>query len=163
MLSVRSVPLFDPAAHPPSWNERMQPGEFAVLFSQSDGEVDANTCAILPSLPDAEAYARDLVSRHPRLRCRIYDHHGLVGAPVREDCGADFVARDEISSRFRRWTGGLLFAGGIGLICVDWAYGFALDWPSITGSRMIVPGGILLVTEAGLMLHARHKARSDAE
>ena len=67
MESVRSLPLYDPSEQPPSWNERMSQGDYAVHRS------DASVCTIHPSLEHAEAYARELVTlfdlatRHPSL------------------------------------------------------------------------------------------------
>lgn len=40
-MSRRTILLFDPLAQPQSWNERMLPGEYAVLYSfQSHGGFD---------------------------------------------------------------------------------------------------------------------------
>jgi len=153
--AARLILLHDAAAVPASWNERMQPGEYAVHFSASAGEIDAHTCAVLPSLEDAEAYAQQQVAEHPALQCRVFDHHGFIGAPAQEISGKDFRNRNEVSSRFRRWVGSILFVVGTVFFVTDWVADFHYDWPSVLGSRLMIPGFILLVTEALMMHHQR--------
>ncbi len=137
----------------------MQPGEFAVHFSASVGEIDAMSCAIFSSLPDAEAYAQQAVLQHPTLQCRIFDHHGFVGAPMRVIAGSEYKSGNEITPRFRRWVGSILFFGGSALFITDWVANFRFDWPSVLGSRLMMPGLILLVMEALIMHHQRRSQR----
>jgi hypothetical protein len=136
----------------------MHPGEFAVHVS---GGLNASTCAIFQSLPDAEQYARQEVQQHPTMKCRVFDHHGFVGAPALEIVGSDSTTRDEITPRFRRWIGSVLFFGGSILFVTDWVANFRFDWPSVLGSRLMIPGLILLVTEALVMHHKRRSQRHD--
>jgi hypothetical protein len=159
MNPLRTLPLFDSGAQPASWNERMSAGEYAVHYSSFDSSAQGNgpSCAILGSLEDAKEYAKAQVALKPELRCRIYDHRGFVGPPVLEVRGQQYKGESEISSRFRKWFGSVLFFGGLALVIVDWSVDFKLTWPATIGVRLLIPGLILLVTEVGLILHARHK------
>jgi hypothetical protein len=165
----RVMLLFDPEAHPQCWNERMVPGEFAVLYTGSqprvledgslawDGTVP--TCTVFSSLSEAEAYAARQVVEVPTLRCRIYDDKGLAGQPVRQISGTQHKGESEISSRFRRWCGSILLLGGIALGVVDWQSDFTRLWPGTLGVRMIPVGLILLVTELVIVIEAKRKKR----
>jgi hypothetical protein len=117
---------------------------------------------VFGSLNEAEAYAREKIAERPDLRCTIYDHQGMIGAPLREIRGGEYKGSGDISPRFRRWVGSGLFFGGLGLILLDWSKDFGLTWPALVGVRMLIPGVILLVTEAALLLHARLKNRHAA-
>ena len=158
MAAPRTLPLFDEKAQPSSWNERMTPGEYAVHYSNFAGSSTVPTCTIFSSLPEAEAYARQQIAQRPDLRCRIYDHHGFIGQPIREFTGTSYKGDSDISPRFRRWTGSILFFGGLILIIVDWIHDFSLSWPAMIGIRMFFPGLILLITEAVIVIYARRKA-----
>ncbi|SEB89968.1 hypothetical protein SAMN05443244_2131 [Terriglobus roseus] len=135
----------------------MSEGEYAVHFSQSFGDVDARSCAVLPSLTEAESFARKQVASHPTLLSRVFDHQGFIGAPAAEFAGKGYRGHNDITPRFRRWVGSLLFFGGSILFVTDWVANFRFDWPSVLGSRLMIPGLILLVTEALVMLHNRRK------
>jgi hypothetical protein len=163
MNPLRTLPLFDSGAQPASWNERMSPGEYAVHYSSFDSSTPGTgpSCTILGSLADAKEYAKAQVALKPGLRCRIYDHRGLVGPPILEVRGQQYVGEREISPRFRRWFGSVLFFGGLALIIVDWSVDFRLTWPATIGVRMLIPGLILLVTEVILVLHAKRKRIHD--
>ncbi|WP_255462383.1 hypothetical protein [Granulicella sp. WH15] len=169
MAEPRTLLLFDPKAQPPSWNERLIPGEFAVLYSSeparpvsSAGTRPAGpTCTVFGSLSEAEAYASEQVAASPWLRCRIYDHHGLGGRPVREVRGTDFKGDSELSARFRRWAGGLLFFGGAALMGLDWSTGFTYNWPAALGARMLPVGLVLLLTELVIIITERRKKAAE--
>jgi hypothetical protein len=133
----------------------MAAGEYAIHYSHSANAVPS--CTIVASLADAEQYAAEQIALDPTLRCRIYDHRGFIGAPIRELRGKQYVAESDISPRFRRWGGSVLFFGGIILTIVDWADDFKLGWPAMIGTRMMVPGFVLLFIEAMIILQARHK------
>jgi hypothetical protein len=99
--------LFDPNAQPQSWNERMKPGEYAILYSglqpappdhQDNISKGSLFCTVFSSLAEAEAYAAQQVSLLPAVRCRIYDHHGLGREAIREISGSQYRAR-KISPR----------------------------------------------------------------
>lgn len=163
MNSPRTLPLFDSGEQPASWNERMSPGEYAVHYSSFDSSAleTGPTCTILGSLADAEEYAKAQVALKPTLRCRIYDDRGFVGPPILEVRGQQYVGESEISPRFRRWVGSLLFFSGLALIILDWSVDFRLTWPATIGVRLLIPGLILLVTEVILVLHAKRKRIHD--
>jgi hypothetical protein len=161
MSDPRNVLLFEAGPPARTWNEQMQPGEFAVHRSTFDTPDDARYCLVFPSLAEAEQYARRAVAEKPTLRCMIYSHQGTVGAPVRDIHGAQFKAND-MSPRFRRWAGGILFGGGVLLIVIDWVSGFRLSWPAMIGTRVIIPGAILLFTEAMVILHHRSQRQRAA-
>jgi hypothetical protein len=163
MNPLRTLPLFDSSAQPASWNERMSPGEYAVHYSSFDSSTRGTgpTCTILGSLSDAEEFAKAQVALKPGLRCRIYDHRGFIGPPILEVRGQQYVGESEISPRFRRWFGSVLFFGGLALVIIDWNSDFTLTWPATIGVRMLIPGLVLLVTEVVLVLHSRHKRIHD--
>ena len=150
------LPLVDPDVWPSSWNERMVPGEFAVHPSSSKAGTPG--CIVFDSLGEAEAYAREQIVQQPFLRCRIYDHHGFVGAPIVEVVGSAYRGDRDLSPRVRRWLGSALFFGGLGLVLLDWSTDFHLSWPALVGSRLLIPGLLLLVTEGLILLHAKQKA-----
>ena len=162
MSSPRTLLLFDPNAEPASWNEHMALGEYAIHYSHSKDA--APSCTIVASLTDAEQYASEQIEVDPCLRCRIYDHHGFIGAPIRELRGKQYIAPSDITPRFRRWAGSILFFGGIILTIIDWITAFRLGWPAMIGTRMMVPGFVLLFIEAMIMLQAsRHPHGSQQE
>ena len=99
--------------------------------------------------------------KYTDLRCRVYDAHGNVGAPVFEIAGKDFKGETDLS-RFRRWVGGICFIVGSILTLIDVSQNYRLMWPSTIGTRMLVPGAILLVPEGLVMLTARHNAKKSA-
>jgi hypothetical protein len=167
MSYPRTTLLFDPNAQPQCWNERMAFGEYAVLYSSnhltSSGS-QTNTirdpfCTVFGTLSDAEQHANQQVALLPTLRCRIYDHQGLGGQPVREIRGIEHKGEGEISARFRRWCGSILFFGGVGLVALDWSAGFSLTWPATLGSRLVPVGLVLLITELVIVVETRRKSR----
>jgi hypothetical protein len=155
MGSSRVLPLFDEKVQPASWNERMTPGEYAVHYSEHDG---LPTCTVFGSLAEAEAHAKEQIAQRPTLRCRIYDHQGFVGKPILELRGESYKGDSEMSPRFRRWAGSILFFGGALLILLDWSHDFSLSWPAMIGIRMIIPGLFLLLTEVLIVIYARMKS-----
>jgi hypothetical protein len=167
----RVMLLFDPEAHPQCWNERMTPGEFAVLYTGAqpraleDGSValdgTAPACAVFGSLSEAEVYAKRQVAEVPTLRCRIYDEKGLAGQPIRQIAGAEHKGDSEISARFRRWAGSILLIAGVVLGVMDWESDFTKVWPGTLAARMIPVGLILLVTEFVIVLEAKRKRRRE--
>jgi hypothetical protein len=169
MAQSRTLLLFDPTAQPQCWNERMTPGEYAVLYSGAQPD-DQDTfppggpsCTVFPSLAEAEEHAAQQVALVPTLRCRIYDHHGLGHNPIREIRGSQYKGDSEISARFRRWFGSCLFLTGIALVILDWSRNFDLSWPATVGIRMIPVGLILLLTELVIVITARRDKRSNQQ
>jgi hypothetical protein len=164
MSQPRTLLLFDPYVVPHSWNERMVPGEFAVLYSSHESSPDnfsgAPYCTVFATLAEAEAYANKEVERSNTLRCRIYGADGLGGAPVREVRGTAHRGESEMSAGFRRWCGSILFLGGLGLIVLDWSSDFRLTWPATIGARAMPVGLILLLTEAIILYVNRRKTNS---
>lgn len=158
MILRRTVALYDSESGL-SWNEKMSLGDFAVHYSSCNKQEQTAYCAILGSLPEAVAFAKSAVEQSPTLRCRIYSAEGFIGAPLGEFRGKQYKAEGDISTRFRRWGGGGLLGAGLMLMAVDWASGFRLTWPALVGSRMIIPGAVLLITEALVMLNARQKLK----
>lgn len=139
----------------------MAPGEYAVHFSTYGGKVARGpVCVVLGSLPEAEAYAQQQVAEEPTLRTRIYDHHGLIGEPIREFYGTAYKGPRDMSPTVRRWIGSVLLFGGAAMMLFDWSKDFKLSWPGLIGSRLIIPGLILLVTE--VLIHANKIQKSRA-
>lgn len=163
MGGLRTLPLFDPATQPSSWNERMSAGEYAVHYSSFANPAIAPFCSVFSSLPEAESYAKEQIALHPDLRCRIYDHHGFVGEPLREFRGATYKGDSDLSPRFRRWAGSILFFGGLILTLIDWRANFRFVWPAMIGTRMILPGLLLLLTEAIIVFYAKRRTPHTAE
>jgi hypothetical protein len=131
----RTLLLFDAGARPQGWNERMKPGEYAILYSslrlasENSAAMREPFCSVFSTLADAEEYASQQVALLPTLSCRIYDHHGLGRPPIREIRGSQYKGEAEMSPRFRRWWGYGLFLGGLVLLVVDWRADFGLLWP----------------------------------
>jgi hypothetical protein len=162
MSYPRQLLLYDQTQQS-SWNERMIPGEYAVHYSSFESApADGPYCMVFGSLGEAEAFARQQVAERPDLRCLIYDHQGLIGPPLKEIRGAKYKGNGDISPRFRRWVGSVLFFGGLGLVLLDWSNDFRLSWPAMIGVRMLIPGVILLVTEAAILVYARIESRRGA-
>jgi hypothetical protein len=167
MAPSRTLLLFDPNAQPQCWNERMTPSEYAVLYSSilpvpsnhQDG-ISGPYCTIFSTLAQAEEYATRQVALIPTLRCRIYDHQGLAVQPIREIRGTHYKGESEISARFRRWAGSILFFGGLALVLLDWSSDFNLSWPATIGVRMFPAGLVLLVTELVIVITARRAHRN---
>jgi hypothetical protein len=156
----RQLPLSVSGMKQGTWSERMVQGEYAVHYSSFEKTAGAQPfCTVLPSLSDAESFAREEVARRPALRCTIYSHEGKVGAPLRDIRGSQFKGESEVTPRFRRWGGSILFFGGILLIGVDWSHDFRFSWPAMIGVRMGIFGLILLVTEGLVVLHHRLEQR----
>jgi hypothetical protein len=140
----------------------MVTGEYAVHYSSFPAKHEgAPYCDAFPSLADAEAHANEYVTLHPDIRCRVYDSHGMVGAPLFEISGKSYKGESNLS-QFRRWVGGVLFVVGSILFLVDVFQDYRLLWPSTIGSRMLLPGAVLLVTEGLVVLTARHNAKKKA-
>lgn len=162
MASARRLPLYEPGAQPSSWNQRMAPGEYAVHYSSFPADSQsAPYCDIVSSRKEAEAYAREAVAERSDVRCRVYDAHGMVGSPLFEVAGKDFKGEMNLS-RFRRWAGGICFVVGSILTLIDVLQDYRLMWPSTIGTRMLVPGAILLVTEGLVMLTVWHNAKKSS-
>jgi hypothetical protein len=167
MAQSRTLLLFDPNAQPQCWNERMTSTEYAVLYSgiqlpsdhQDGTPVSGPYCTVFSSLAEAEEHAAQQVALIPTLRCRIYDHQGLAIQPVREIRGSQYKGESEISARFRRWAGSILFFGGLALIVLDWSTDFNLSWPATIGVRMFPVGLVLLVTELVIVITAKRSHR----
>ena len=150
----------------------MAAGEYAVLYSstppglssQLDGVSSGGPfCTVFGTLDEAVDHAMQQIALLPALRCRIYDHYGLGHEPLREIRGGEHKGESEISARFRRWAGSLLFFGGLGLVLVDWSHNFELSWPAMVGFRMMPVGLVLLVTEGVIVFDARRKQRRERD
>jgi hypothetical protein len=170
MAPSRTLLLFDPNAQPQCWNERMTSSEYAVLYSHQpvpshhhNGTPAAGpTCTVFSTLAEAEVYATQQVALIPTLRCRIYDHQGLAVQPIREIRGTQYKGESEISARFRRWAGSILFFGGLALIVLDWSADLSLYWPATICMRKFPVGLVLLVTELVIVITTRRAHRDSA-
>ncbi len=145
----------------------MAPGEYAVHLSTLPQNTQHTKdtqpfCLLFPTLSEAEHYATQHIAAHPTLCCRIYDHNGFIGAPIRDLRGPGYRDNTDISPRFRRWAAFLLFFGGLTLFLTDWSVDFRFLWPSMLGTRLLLPGSILLVTEIVLFLNARRRRTAPA-
>jgi hypothetical protein len=169
MDQPRTLLLFDAGARPQGWNERMKPGEYAILYSslrlgsyaENSAAMREPFCSVFSALADAEEYATEQIALLPTLGCRIYDHQGLGRQPIREIRGSKYKGEKEMSPRFRRWWGYGLFLGGMVLLVVDWRADFGLLWPAMFATRMMPIGLLLLVTELVILIEARLKKRRE--
>lgn len=160
MPAPRTLPLYNPAATPAGWNECMVPGEFAVHFSYRRSPATTTpTCVVFASLSEAEAFAAEEISKHPDLRCRIYDHQGFVGAPLHEFAGPHFKSNLGLSSLYLRRLGGSLLLIGIILFLADWVNGFRFGWPGFIGARLLIFGTLLVMIELLFLLQTRYAKR----
>jgi hypothetical protein len=50
-----------------------------------------------------------------------------------------------------------MLRGGVGLTILDWSTDFRLSWAAMVGIRLLIPGVLLVVTEAVMMLHGRQR------
>jgi len=142
----------------------MTPGEYAVHYSSFESASDvAPYCTVFGDLKEAEEYARQQVAKRPAIRCTIYDHQGMIGASLRDIRGSEFKGDTDLSPRFRRWGGVVLFFGGLVLVIIDWSVDFRLTWPATVGSRLLIPGLILLLTDIVFVLNVRLARRSAAK
>ncbi len=138
----------------------MHPGEFAVHFSFFSASSGARPfCVVFSAFGEAQAFADQQIAASPALCCGVYDHQGIVGPPLYEARGAQFKDRSGFTPGFRRWTGSILFFAGLVLTFVDWSTGFRLSWPAMLGTRMLIPGLALLVTEAMILIGQRQNRR----
>jgi hypothetical protein len=137
----------------------MVPGEYAVHYSNFAGRsvYSEPYCTVFEGLANATAYAEGQVLIQPDLRCTIYDHEGFGKPPIEDIRGVAFREKDGLSPRFRRWVGSILFFGGLILTEIDWSTDFALSWPAMIGTRLIIPGMALLAMEAVIIFEARRK------
>lgn len=140
----------------------MATGEYAVHYSSFPAHYAGSPyCDVFPALTEAEAHASEYALRHADVRCRVYDAHGMVGAPLFEVAGKSYKGESNLST-FRRWVGGVLFVVGSILFSIDVVQDYRLLWPSTIGSRMLIPGALLLLTEGLVVLTARHNAKLKA-
>ena len=136
----------------------MATGEYAVHYSKSDSSSSFSpVCTVFGTLSEVEIYAKEQVAQRPDLRCRIYDHQGFIGAPIYEFRGSSYKGDSDLSPRFRRWVGSVLFVGGLILTAIDWRYDFRLSWPAMIGTRILIPGLVLLVAEAAIVFDKKRK------
>lgn len=168
----RSLLLFNPKVQPQNWNERMDDGEYAVLYtgtrvqpqkSPDDISPSQPFCSVFPSLPAAEAHAREAVQLYSGLRCRIYTSEGLAHQPVLEISGSTYKGESDFTPRFRRLGGSILFFGGILLTVYDWHADFRYTWPSALGTRMVPTGLVLLFIEFVIVVNAVRKQRAEKD
>lgn len=163
MESVRILPLYDASFRPPTWNERMRIGDFAVLFATrqpADLDPALGTVAVLfESRDEAEAYARRETAKEPYLRCSIYDSRGMGAPPLAVIAGARGADTSFLSSKFRLWIGGICLAVGIALGFAEIQSGMSLTWAGLIGSRIGPIGVVLLLTELGVRLSERWKQK----
>jgi len=137
----------------------MTAGEYAVHYSKFDSSSGFSpVCTVFDTLSEAEAYAKEQIAQRPDLRCRIYDHQGFIGAPILEFRGSSYKGDRDLSPRFRRWVGSVLLIGGLILTAIDWSHDFKLSWPAMIGTRILIPGLVLLATEAVIAFDKKRKA-----
>jgi hypothetical protein len=142
----------------------MEPGEYAVHYSCFVERATSSEpyCTVFANLTDAVAYAQEQVAIQPKLRCTIYDHEGFGKPAIKDVRGTEFREQDGFSPRFRRWVGSILFFGGVILTGIDWYKDFALSWPAMIGTRIVLPGLALLAVEAVIVIEARRKRSDEA-
>jgi hypothetical protein len=172
MEPLRSIPLFDVRAQPPSWTDRMTDGEYAVMTADArtgspcllDGtpvrDVNAALVYVFANVADAEVWSREQVARLRELRCRIYDTHGLANQPI-DIRDPRYEKHDGFGRKTSLWIGVGLFIVGAVLVTVDVLSDWRLLWPSTIGTRLLPAGLLLIVTEGALRLNDWEKRKRE--
>jgi hypothetical protein len=150
--------------------ERLQPGQFAVFFSdpRTDVLVDerggpagvATSVAVFDSLAEAERYAGQIVTSGPVVCAAIYDHHGRAGDPLRRIYHESVRRRfdPQRSARRSAWVGGWFL---VAFTVWAWIAAFSTDehflWFYILGVKLFILGTVLFVRGIGYFLGNRVK------
>ena len=164
---LRTILIYDESAHPPTWSDRMIPGEFAVLCEdartgspkQPDNtpapDASRHICTISDSRQEAEEFARDQVERYPTMRCVVFDHEGRAGQPLLVVNRPEFAPRGEIGPAFRRWVGGICLVAGLALGAWEVAHDYATIWAGALAIRLLPVAAVFLGVELVLWAQGR--------
>jgi hypothetical protein len=168
----RSILIYDLNARPPSWSDRMLPGEFAVLCEdartgapkQPDNTIapsDARQiCTVFATRAEAEAFARSQVEQFPAMRCVVFDNEGRGRPPLLTVNRPEFAPRGEIGPKMRRWVGGVCLAAGILLAVWEIAHDYATIWAGTLAIRLLPIAAVFLGTELVLWIQAKRTRRN---
>jgi hypothetical protein len=137
----------------------IHPGQFAVFLSEAQTGLprdregwrfasDDEACvAVCDSQDEAAAFAAEIVTRHPEIRCEIYDHDGKANEPLRTVYHPKVRGKYEGLEFARRETfwGALVFVCGVGFVAADFARDLRWIWGYIIGVKCMLVGGAFLV------------------
>jgi hypothetical protein len=163
----RSLLIYDPAARPHAWSDRMQTGEFAVLCEdarngapkQPDNSLAVNDssqiCTIFDTLAEAEQFARSQVERYLTMRCVVFDHEGRGRPPLLTVHRPEFAPRGEIGPAFRRWVGGGCLLLGAAFGAWEIAHDYETIWAGTLAMRLLPVAAVLLGTDLVLWIQAK--------
>jgi hypothetical protein len=167
----RSLLIYDPAARPHAWSDRMQPGEFAVLCEdartgapkQPDNDIalsDASQIStIFDTQAEAEQFARSQVARYPAMRCVVFDHEGRGRPALLTVHRPEFAPRGEIGPVFRRWVGGGSLLVGLALAAWEMAHDYETIWAGTLAMRLLPVAAVFLGIELVQWIQAKRTAR----
>jgi hypothetical protein len=163
----RSLLIYDPAARPHTWSDRMQPGEFAVLCEdartgapkQPDNSIavtdSSQICSVFDTQAEAEQFARSQVERYPAMRCVVFDHEGRGRPELLTVCRPEFAPRGEIGPGMRRWVGGGCLLVGLALAAWEMAHDYETIWAGTLAMRLLPVAAVFLGIEFVLWIQAK--------
>lgn len=155
----RSLLIYDPAARPHAWSDRMQPGEFAVLCEdartgapkQPDNSIavteSSQICSVFDTQAGAEQFARSQVERYPAMRCVVFDHEGRGRPALLTVCRPEFAPHGEIGPGMRRWVGGGSLLVGLALAAWEMAHDYETIWAGTLAMRLLPVAAVFLGIE----------------
>ncbi len=147
--------IYDPTRNPAHWTELVAPGQFAVFIFDAPTHVardaagghfnppDSVSLALCDNLPEALAFAKDVVTHHPNLFCEIYDEEGKSKDPVQAVYNPAVRGKYVGLQYSRRQTlwGSLAMLAGIAFIVLDIMRDLAWFWGYIIGMKLTLVGG----------------------
>lgn len=152
---MREVLLYDPRRSPADWTALVRPGQYAAFLSdvetsapiQEDGtsitSAASHSCLLFDTLPEAEAYCREAVSRVPRLKCEVFDSDGRANAPVATFVNDQYEHKIDTEAgarRLIRWGAVSSIAAFPFFLYAWWAGAEVVWWPILVGINLVFAG-----------------------
>ena len=171
---MRHVLLYDPSRVPADWTAVVRPGQYAVFLTdvetsapiQADGmsvkSAAGHFCLLFDSLPEAEVYCREAVSKVSRLKCEVFDSDGRANAPVAifvNDLYEHKIDTEGRARRLIRWGAVTSIAALPFFLYALWAGAEVVWWPVLVGINLVFAG--LRLMHWGQGLKDELKYRSD--
>jgi hypothetical protein len=171
---MREVLLYDPSRSPVDWTALVRRGQYAVFLTdvetsapiQADGtsikSAASHFCLLFDSLPEAEVYCREAISRVPRLKCEVFDSDGRANAPVAIFVNDQYEHKIDTEERARRliqWGAVSSIASLPFFLYALWAGAEVVWWPILVGINLVFAG--LRLMHWGQGLKDELKYRSD--
>jgi hypothetical protein len=172
---VIELRLFDPARHPTSWTDIIQPGQFAAFSKRADSggscdhrgqpfaSVEMATCLMFDALEPARSFCAEQVLRVPDVRFEIFDSAGRADGPLLVIVHPARTASMEGNPRgvrIRAWTAAALVAGSLPLFWYDYQHDRGmLIFPTALGVNLIIVAARLLQLNGSYAHAARERQR----